>query len=51
MRQLTYFYRAITKNGYTRSVWSKNRVRLGMESKIHPTSHAIGQKQIESVER
>ena len=49
MCQLTYFYRAITKNGYTRSIWSKKRVHPRIKSKIHPTSHAIGQKQIEPV--
>ena len=38
--------RAITKNGYTRSVWSQKRVQPGVKSKIHSTSHAIGQKQI-----
>ena len=38
--------RAIIKNGYTRSVWSQNRVQPGIKSKIHSTSHAIGQKQI-----
>ena len=37
---------AITKNGYTRSVWSQKRVHAGIKSKIHSTSHAIGQKQI-----
>ena len=37
---------AITKNGYTRSVWSQKRVQSGIKSKIHSTSHAIGQKQI-----
>ena len=38
--------RAITKNGYTRSVWSQKRVQPGIKSKIPSTSHAIGQKQI-----
>jgi len=37
---------AITKNGYTWSVWSQKRVHAGIKSKIHSTSHAIGQKQI-----
>ena len=40
------FVWAITKNGYTRSVWSQIRVHAGIKSKIHSTSHAIGQKQI-----
>ena len=48
--KVTYKYniynRAITKNGYTRSVWSQKRVHPGIKSKIHSTSHAIGQKQI-----
>ena len=38
--------RAISKNGYTRSVWSQKRVQAGIKSKIPSTSHAIGQKQI-----
>ena len=37
------FLRAITKNGYTRSVWSQKRVQAGIKSKIHSTSRAIGQ--------
>ena len=41
-----YIIRAKTENGYTRSVWSQKRVQPGIKSKIHPTSHAIGQKQI-----
>ena len=43
---LVIFFWAITKNGYTRSVWSQKRVHPGIKSKIHSTSHAIGQKQI-----
>ena len=41
-----YIIRAKTENGYTRSVWSQKRVQPGIKSKIHSTSHAIGQKQI-----
>ena len=37
------FGRAITENGYTRSVWSQKRVQAGIKSKIHSTSRAIGQ--------
>ena len=40
------FVRAIAKNGYTQSVWSQKRVQPGIGSKIHSTSHAIGQKQV-----
>ena len=40
------FFFVITKNGYTRSVWSQKRVQPGIKSKIPSTSHAIGQKQI-----
>ena len=41
-RDNNVIFRAITKNGYTRSVWSQKRVQAGIKS----TSHAIGQKQI-----
>ena len=41
---IVYIYiRTISKNGYTRSIWSQKRVHPGIKSKIHPTSHAIGQ--------
>ena len=43
---LYLFFWAISKNGYTRSVWSQKRVQSGIKSKMHSTNHAIGQKQI-----
>ena len=36
--------RPITKNGYTRSLWSQKRVHPEIKSKINPTSHAIASK-------
>ena len=38
----TKMKRALTRNGYTRSVWSQKQINPGIESKIDPASHAIG---------